>query len=99
MKAAERDALETAEHMKRHSHKARAERAVDKLYAYIEGRKRTAHVEEVRRIADAGHRCLRNSGPGVIEEACMMWACGLDEDLEMFHPRVQKLLKEIFGFV
>jgi hypothetical protein len=98
MSPAERDARETAEHLQRHSHEARAERVVNRLLAYVEGRKRTAHVLEVERIALAGLRCLKQP-PGIVEEACWIWGCGVDEDLDLFKPQTQKVLKDVFGFV
>lgn len=98
MSPAERDARETAEHLKRHSHEARAKRATDALMAHIDGRRRTAYVKELERIAAAGIRCL-TSPIYAREEACWMWACGVDEDLAIFHPKSQKVLKDVFGFV
>lgn len=98
MSPAERDARETAEHLRRHSHEERAKRAIDKLLAHIEGKKRTAHVLEVERIAEAGHRCL-TAPVSAREEACWVWGCGLDERLKTFQPSTQKVLKDVFGFV
>ena len=98
MNRAEQDALETAEHLKRHSFVAKTERRVDELEAYLDGRRNSAHVREVQRIMEAGIRCLK-SEPALREEACWTWHIGLDEDLDMFMPQTRKLISKLFEFV
>lgn len=95
MTPAEKDALETAEHMKRHSFEAKANRRIGEIEAYLEGRKNTAHVQEVRELMAKGISAVRSPSASR-EEACFEWHHEIDLNLDSYGATTKRFLMRIF---
>lgn len=100
MNRAERDALETAEHLKRCSYEAQANRRIDEIEAYVEGRKKTKHIQEMLDLLQGGVAAVK-SPPHCREEACWEWHHYIDLNLdnrECFGSTTQRVLKKMFNY-
>lgn len=98
MNRSEQDALETAEHLKRHSFEAKTNRRLDEIEAYMEGRKNTAHLREVMAIFNDGMIAVK-SPIHTREEACWEWHHQIDLNLDSFGSNTKRLMMRLFDFV
>lgn len=95
MTPAEKDALETAEHLQRHSFEAKANRRIAEMEEYLEGRKNTAHVREIADIISNGIRAVQAPKPSR-EEACFEWHHEIDLNLDSYGATTKRFLMRIF---